>query len=105
MVPDIDDERSLTSWAEDEIGAEPLLGETSASHYYWDWALRVDDYFALLATTSQYAVAAPDVRARLFEGLGRVLGAQVRLEGRTLLLTVRPSTTSTRTRRGTTWPG
>lgn len=91
LVPDIDDERSLTSWAEDEIGAEPLLGRAAASHYYWDWALPVPDYLALLSTTSQYAVAAPGVRTRLFEGLGRVLGEQVRLEGRTLLLTVRPS--------------
>ncbi len=91
LVPDIDDERSLTGWAQTEMAAEPLLEEANATHYSWDWTLPVDDYLALLSTTSQYAVAEPPVRDLLFEGLRGVLGNPVRLDGRTLLLTVRPS--------------
>lgn len=86
LVPDIDDHRGDTGWAEDEIAAEPLLETAAATTYVWNWGLPVGDYLGLLATTSQYAVAGPEGRGRLFDALGPVLGEAVRLNGRTLML-------------------
>lgn len=88
LQPDLEDHRSDASWAESEIEAEPALGLVAARTYQWPWRLPVDDYLALLNTTSQYSVAAPGVRQPLLNALRELLGDQVVLNGTTLLLQV-----------------
>jgi len=69
-----------------------VLETAAATTYVWNWGLPVGDYLGLLATTSQYAVADPDNRGRLLDALGPVLGEDVRLNGRTLMLSTRRRT-------------
>ena len=91
LLPDLEDHRSDVSWAESEIEAEPALGLVDARTYEWPWRLPVDDYLALLNTTSQYSVAAAGVREPLLTSLRELLGDQVTLNGTTLLLQVAAS--------------
>ena len=88
LQADLEDHRSDVSWAESEIATEPDLVLVEARTYEWPWRLSVDDYLALLNTTSQYSVAAPDVREPLLKSLRGLLGDQVTLNGTTLLLQV-----------------
>ena len=89
LAPDVDDNRSDGDWAQCEIRDEPQLVPAEERTYTWTWRLSVDDYLGLLATTSQYAVTPPATRAELFLRLQPVLGENVTLAGRTLLLTTR----------------
>lgn len=89
LAPDVDDNRSDGDWAQCEIRDEPQLVPAEERTYTWTWRLSVDDYLGLLATTSQYAVTPPATRAELFLRLQPVLGENVSLAGRTLLLTTR----------------
>lgn len=88
LQPDLVDHRSDVRWAESEIEAEPALGLVDARTYEWPLSLPVDDYLALLKTTSQYSVAAAGVREPLLKSLRELLGNQVTLNGTTLLLHV-----------------
>lgn len=88
LQPDVEDHRSDVNWAESEIDAEPALGLVDARTYEWPWRLPVDEYLALLNTTSQYSVAAASVREPLLKSLSELLGDLVTLNGRTLLLQV-----------------
>lgn len=88
---DLDDHRSTVGWAEREIEAHPGLALTDSERYRWDHSLPVEDYLALLSTTSQYATAPADLRDRLFGPLAAVLGPTTYLNGSTLLLVVEPA--------------
>jgi SAM-dependent methyltransferase len=88
---DVADHRSDVSWAESEIEADPTLALVDARTYEWPWRLPVDDYLALLNTTSQYSVAAAGVREPLLQTLREILGDEVTLNGTTLLLQVATS--------------
>ncbi|AKU15431.1 class I SAM-dependent methyltransferase [Luteipulveratus mongoliensis] len=90
LTSDVDDHRSGPGWAELEVEAKPWMEIVEPKTYEWDWSMPTDDYFALLTTTSQYAIAPSEDRARLFDALRPVLGETVSLSGRTLLLAVRP---------------
>jgi SAM-dependent methyltransferase len=91
LQPDTGDHRSQTSWAQSEINTEPLLALLGADQYTWDWRLPVQDYLALMTTTSQYALADAASRNQLFASLADALGPQVDLNGRTVNLVVAPS--------------
>ena len=88
LQPDVDDHRSDVTWAESEIEAEPALAVVDARTYQWPWRLPVDDYLALLNTTSQYSVTEAAVREPLLKSLSELLGDLVTLNGTTLLLQV-----------------
>ena len=90
LVPDLDetpDDHRERTWVEDEIGNEPRLSPVRKKIFPWSRVLRVDDYLGLLSTTSQYVVASPMTRITLFGALRQVLGDEVHLAGRTVLLT------------------
>ncbi len=91
LQPDLTDHRSSAGWAESEIGAEAALVLTDSRIYDWPWLLPVDDYLALLRTTSQYAVASSNVREALLDALREILGDQVILHGTSRLLEVAPT--------------
>lgn len=91
LQPDLDARRSTVGWAQTEIEAEPALQLLSTRTYASPMEVDVHDYLGLLATTSQYAVATPAVRDRLFDALVPVLGPRVALRGRTLFLAVGPN--------------
>ena len=84
LVPDLP-ERGPDRWPADEIESTPGLVDTIERSYAWSWVLPVPDYFALLSTTSQYAVASPRARADLFTALLPLLGDRVHLLGTTRL--------------------
>lgn len=87
LQPDTDDDhRSGPPWAESEISATPGIELVDTTRFIWDWRLPIQDYLGLLATTSQYAVADPALRRRLFAALADILGAQVELDGSTVSL-------------------
>lgn len=89
LAPDLEDHRGDGEWARREIRDEPRLEPAGEQTYPWSLRVAVEDYFGLLATTSQYAVTSPEVRAELFTGLRPVLGGHVSLAGNTLLLILR----------------
>ncbi|HEX2893271.1 MAG TPA: class I SAM-dependent methyltransferase [Marmoricola sp.] len=89
LVPDLDDGRGRRNWADDEIAIEPTLTPALESVFEWGMTLRRDDYLGLLGTTSQYVVAPAAKIQALFDSLGPLLGEQVALVGRTVLLTTR----------------
>lgn len=89
LVPDLDDGRGRGNWAEDEIGNEPTLTRAQESVFEWEMTLRQDDYLGLLGTTSQYVIAPAAKIQTLFDSLRPLLGEQVALVGRTVLLTTR----------------
>lgn len=91
LTSDLDDHRSATSWAEDEINAEPALVLTESRTYQWQHRLSVEDYLGLLSTTSQYATAPSDMRDRLFRHLSPAIGPTSFLHGHTLMLIIQPS--------------
>lgn len=88
LEPDVDDHRSDVNWAESEIEAEPTLALVDARTYQWPWRLPIDDYLALLNTTSQYSIMEAGVRESLLKSLSELLGGFVTLNGTTLLLQV-----------------
>lgn len=90
LASDLDDHRATAGWAEPEIERHPGLALSESRDYRWDHTMPVEDYLALLTTTSQYAVADPGVRDRLFVPLAAALGPTVHLDGRTLLIIVEP---------------
>lgn len=91
LQPDTEDHRSGPSWGESEIEAAPDVHLADTTRYDWDWRLPIQDYLGLLMTTSQYAVADPAVRRRIFTALADILGTHVELNGRTLSLVVSPA--------------
>ncbi len=92
LTSDLDDHRSSVGWAESEIEAQPGLALAESTTYQWEHTVPVEDYLGLLATTSQYAIAAPATRDRLFPHLATAIGPTAHLNGRTLLLVVEPVT-------------
>lgn len=84
---DLDADRAREPGVVREIEAEPTLARPQSRYFVWPWQLPVDHYFALLTTTSQYAVTPAPERERLFDALREVLGDTVQLRGNTLLVT------------------
>lgn len=80
---------AATFWTRAEIIETDGLEGLVESSYPWTWELSGQDYLALLATTSQYALLAEDARRRLFDSLQTELGDHVTLQGATLLSRMR----------------
>lgn len=91
LTPDIEHDRAGNGRSADEIAAEPALRAALERTYSWNQALPVESYLSLLATTSQYAVADPEERRRLFTALRTILGATVHLSVSTLCISTSPS--------------
>lgn len=88
MTPDIEDHHTDGyGWAPEDIAGEPMLDEVSVTMYEFGRLFPVRDYFGLLATTSQYAVAGADARQRLFDMLEPLLGDTGHVNERTSLVT------------------
>ncbi|AIF41900.1 hypothetical protein HX89_14445 (plasmid) [Dermacoccus nishinomiyaensis] len=87
---DLIDGRSNGSWVETEVDAAPGLRTDAIDEFSWGWTLSIEDYLALLATTSQYVVVDRAQRERLFTALHTVLGEEVHLAGRTFAITIAP---------------
>ncbi|TQL60104.1 class I SAM-dependent methyltransferase [Oryzihumus leptocrescens] len=100
LQPDLEDHRADVSWAESEIEAEPALGLVDARTYEWPWRLPVENFLALLMTTSQYSVTAAGLCEPLLDSLRELLGHQVTSTERRAFCKSPPPTRSPAPQRG-----
>ncbi|MGI9157192.1 MAG: class I SAM-dependent methyltransferase [Marmoricola sp.] len=89
LIPDTGETAQHSDWPSNELVEVLDLVDHDERSYTWSWHLPREDYLALLATTSQYAVMPEAARGHLFNSLRPTLGSHASLRGRTLLTLMR----------------